>query len=485
MNRSWLRNRAVRRAAVLLTVAVFAFFFHIPPFSKDQVIATRVSLVVVNATVQEQETGKPVTDLGSQDFLVFDNGHPAETAIFVGAASRDRQPVTIWFLLRCPGRNRINRGSRFIVRKSQLFRPMLDSLRSEDTVGVAHWCGNGDAKIDLAPTPDREGPLPAIDAILHQSSTKPAKLAEEKALLQTLDLIVDSPHSRSYPPVILLLYDGGVDMQKDEAEVLAKRVTYKGAALYQITAEPPGSALHFITKESGGRVVRVRHDDYAEAVKHVFDALQCRYTLGVVPRSNDGQWHQLQVQLTQSALAKHSPVNVEYEAGYLAVDSIGSTPPYSISKYQEQGASRLDPELIAAIDSPTLSRTVHFDANAHGFLGEPYLAEFALKIDSDEISWGSLPNGDRQSTISIVVASFSEEGKRLDEKIVQFGINRDEIHLPITGDGPFAYSYTVTFPANATRIRLAVCDTSTGHVGVRDFTINEIMAAPKTPLLLK
>src|ERR1700723_2103494 len=77
MNRAWLRNHAVRTAAVPLTVAFFAFLFQLPPSSNNQVIAVQVSLVFVNATVQELETGAPVADLSYHDFLVFDNGHPA------------------------------------------------------------------------------------------------------------------------------------------------------------------------------------------------------------------------------------------------------------------------------------------------------------------------------------------------------------------------------------------------------------------------
>jgi hypothetical protein len=63
MNRAWLRNHPVRTAAVPLTVVFFAFFFQLPPSSNNQLIAVQMSLVFVNATVQELETGAPVADL--------------------------------------------------------------------------------------------------------------------------------------------------------------------------------------------------------------------------------------------------------------------------------------------------------------------------------------------------------------------------------------------------------------------------------------
>lgn len=495
MSRVRLRNHAVRSAAVPLTVALFAFLFQIPPSSQDQVIATQMNLVFINATVQELETGAPIADLSYHDFLVFDNGQPAITVLFSSGASRDRRPITIWFLLSCPRHKEIRHESRLLAEKSQTFGPMLESLNGNDTVGVAHWCGNGDAKIDLTPTQDRKAPLTAIDVIFSQNPTKSAGPEERAAFQRTLNLVADNRRDRVSLPVILLVHDDSFDIPKEETEVIARRLLYKEAVLYQITEESEdftgsnsgsrGSSLGIVSSESGGHVVRVQHEDYAKAISSVLDTLQARYTLAVMPRSKDGQWHELQVRLTESALTKHKALRVEYGAGYLAVGSLNAVPPYSILYQQGQTNTQLDPDLIHAIESPTLSQDIHFDAHAHGFIQERSPAEFALQINSDEISWITLPNGDRQSEISIVVASFSEEGNRLDQQIVQFGVTRDEAHLPITGDGPFTYSETVWLSANASSVRVLVRDDATHRMGVRDFSIKEIMAAPKTRLVLK
>ena len=495
MNRAWLRNHAVRTAAVPLTVAFLAFLFQLPPSSNNQVIAVQVSLILVNATVQELETGAPVADLSYHDFLVFDNGHPATTVLFEGGTSHERRPITIWFLLSCSEHKGIKHGSRFMAGKSQLFGPMLDGLDSNDTVGVAHWCDNGDSKIDLAPTHERKAPLTAIDAILDQNPTESAKPEEQAAFQRTLDLVADNRRDRVSLPVILLLYDGSFAIPKDETDVLARRLLYKEAVLYQITAESEDftgsnserrdSSIHIVSTESGGHVVHVQHEDYVKAMSSVLDTLRSRYTLAVMPRSKDGQWHELQVRLTDSALSKHKPVRLEYGAGYLAVGSFNAVPPYSISYRQGQTNTQLAPDLIHAIESRTLSKDIHFDAHALGFINEPQPAEFALQIDSDEISWATLPNGDRQAEISIVIASFSNDGNRLDQEIVQLEVTRDESHLPITGDGPFTYSDTVELPANASSVRLLVRDDITHRMGVRDFSVKEIMAAPKSRLVLK
>ena len=166
---------------------------------------------------------------------------------------------------------------------------------------------------------------------------------------------------------MLLLYDGSFDIPQDETEVLAKRLLYKDVVLYQITQESEDatvsnserrdSSLHIVTSESGGHVFRVQHEDYVKAMNSVLDTIKSRYTLALLPRSRDGQWHELQVRLTDSALAKHKPVRVEYGAGYLAVGSLNAVPPYSISYRQREKNAQLDPDLLHSIESPGWART--------------------------------------------------------------------------------------------------------------------------------
>ena len=108
-----------------------------------------------------------------------------------------------------------------------------------------------------------------------------------------------------------------------------------------------------------------------------------------------------------------------------------------------------------------------------------------MQIDSDEISWTTLANGDRQSELSIVVASFSNDGTRLDQKIVQLEVTEMRRTCPSRAMGRFTYSETVWLPDNVSSVRLLVRDDSTHRAGVRDFSIAEIMAAPKSQLLLK
>src|SRR3974390_3685549 len=93
-------------------------------------------------------------------------------------------------------------GSGLFLGKGSLFRPALNHLDSHDTVGVAHWCDNGEATIDLAPGPDADQAIAALEKSLrprdfnHPVCT--AKLEEspcragEHALQTMLQLILDN-----------------------------------------------------------------------------------------------------------------------------------------------------------------------------------------------------------------------------------------------------------------------------------------------------
>ena len=210
MNHSFCRNCAVLGAALPLAISFLATQNQTPNSLKDRPIRTVIYLETFNLTVRDQETGKPIEDLGYEDFQVFDNGHPVEVRTFESGRSPDPSPLTIWFVASCPEQKGVESGSQFGAGKGSLFGPVLENLNSGYSMGVAHWCGNGDAEIDLAPTQKQDEPLAAIDAVFHRVPVKPDKNVGKLALQRTLDLVVDSTRIENQfaLPVIVLLYDG-------------------------------------------------------------------------------------------------------------------------------------------------------------------------------------------------------------------------------------------------------------------------------------
>src|SRR5215472_8436245 len=92
------------------------------------------------------------------------------------------RPVQLWFVLLCNearhylrneqvGAEMLNTkvketlGSSFIKGKTDELRPALGHLKADETVGVAHWCDDGEAEIDAMPSADRDASLRAIDVI--------------------------------------------------------------------------------------------------------------------------------------------------------------------------------------------------------------------------------------------------------------------------------------------------------------------------------
>ena len=53
-------------------------------------------------------------------------------------------------------------GSAEFLGKERLFRSALDQLDKNDAVGVAHWCDNGEVRLDLLPTKERDAPIRAL-----------------------------------------------------------------------------------------------------------------------------------------------------------------------------------------------------------------------------------------------------------------------------------------------------------------------------------
>lgn len=213
--------------------------------------------------------------------------------------------------------------------------------------------------------------------------------------------------------------------------------------------------------------------------------MRFRYTLGLILHNVDSEWHEIRVRLTKAALRRHKSVRVDYSSGYLAAGSFGTIPPYSTSNYRRTTDSNLDSILARILDSCTLSPDILFDFDGHGFVGSDHLVEFSLRLGSDQLTWNNMPNGDRRSEIDIAVASYSEEGKKIGHEVTQLEIVRDEAHLGITGDGPFSTSETVVLPENTSRIRVAVRDAAAGRVGCQDFSLKEILSAPRSPVVIR
>ena len=461
--------------------------------AKDDPIRTMVYLVLINVFAENRETHVPVRDLSYTDFQVVDNGTILEPSVFMSGSSDTSRPIAMWFLAACPQHGD---GSDLTAWDANAFKQALNNLDNASSVGVAHWCANSDAGADQLPTQDREAPLVPLEAILRQKPVEPPDSSDKRALQQALDLVIEKSGDQNHEvlPVIVLLSDGRLSISKNDADLMAKRLLYHRAILFDVENRHDDSdgvhrkeeflTTEFMSHRTGGRMYTVRHGDYHNAVNAIIRALRFRYTLGVIPRP-DGQWHELRVQLPQAALRKREAVQLDYPAGYLAVESFGTLPPYSTRNHRRSTNANLDNVLAEVLGGRSAIQNILFQVNGHGFVGSDSLAEFSLRLSSDQLMWEKLPNGDHRSEMSIVVAGYSDEGRELGHVKIEYEIIRDEINLPITGDGPFSSSEIVTLPEHSSRVRVALRDNTAGKIGFQDLSLKQILSAPRSPMVIR
>jgi hypothetical protein len=69
--------------------------------------------------------------------------------------------------------------------------------------------------------------------------------------------------------------------------------------------------------------------------------------------------------------------------------------------------------------------------------------------------------------------------------MIEYEIIRDEINLPITGDGPFSSSETVILPEHSSRVRVVLRDNAAGKIGYQDLSLKEILSVPRSPMVIR
>lgn len=171
---------SAREIASICSLAVCAS----PPVATAQAATIRVqsSLVLVDVFSQDHKSGLPVRDFKKEDFRLFDNRHEIRIATFDAGAQYDTRPITLWLLVICneSGLPKFGASAEFLGQES-LFRPALDHLETHDSVGVAHWCDNGGAQLDLLPTEDRDKAIEQLTDTLNPIPFEGGTFASDQA----------------------------------------------------------------------------------------------------------------------------------------------------------------------------------------------------------------------------------------------------------------------------------------------------------------
>jgi len=297
-----------------------------------QVTTIRVqsSLVLVDVISQDLKTGLPAQDFKRDDFRVLDNEHEVRVATFDAGA--DTRAISLWLVVICNESGLAGGSAEFAGRES-LFRPALDHMENHDTVGVAHWCDNGDARLDLLPTADRDTPIgvlaESLKPISFRGGTVDTDAVGEVTFRKLIRLIIQDAYRRNPRPlpVIVFLHGDHTGQPRHELDKLVDDFLETSGIVFGIRDDQSASLLfilgeqakimHYMAKHTGGQYYSVPSSRYAASLEAVLTQLHFRYELGFIPAAIDGKRHDLRVELTKKAKAQHKRVRLRYRPEYI------------------------------------------------------------------------------------------------------------------------------------------------------------------------
>ena len=321
---------------VLVSYMISVSFAQEPgqPSPAQPTVRVQSSLVLVDVISQDHKTGLPVRDFKKEDFRVFDNKKEVPVASFDAGARDDTRPVILWLVVLCNERGKIG-GSAEFVGNEALFRPAFDHLDKKDSVGVAHWCDNGETQFDLPPTEDRDSPIrvlaKTIRPITFQTGEN-SNVVGEDAFRRLIRLIIQDAHRRNPQPLPVIVFldgdytgqpRGTLDQVVDdflETSGMVFGIKDRRAPIVPIWANGEVAEIeHYMADQTGGQFFSATPSGYAGALEMILIQLHFRYELGFIPPAIDGKHHNLKVELTKEAKENHKGVRLRYRPEYIPV----------------------------------------------------------------------------------------------------------------------------------------------------------------------
>ena len=334
------KTNAHARAAGLVAV----IFTLVPVFSQPSppqeapTFRASTSLVLVDVLALNPKTGLPLTTLKREDFRISDNGHEVPLATFDSGATLSTRPLALWFVVICNEGNKGLRGERasgWFSGKETLFRPALDDLAKDDTAGVAHWCDEGTAQLDLRPTPDRDAVIAKLAQVLqpmaYQAPPDTQMRVGELTLQRLVRLIIDDAHHANPQPlpVLFFLHTDDTGMPTNEIDSLVDDLLETSGIVFGVkdaaAMNPPlgrlfgeqRAILHYMARETGGQYFSVPPSVFAAILQAILQQLHFRYQLGFKPPALDGKRHKLKVEFASAARKQYKSVRLHYRPEYI------------------------------------------------------------------------------------------------------------------------------------------------------------------------
>jgi VWFA-related protein len=275
--------KPIALAVVALSLAVAG------PVGQDPRFGTTVHTVAVYPLVSGPD-GRLVTDLERDDFIVIDNGQPAEIPVF----SSDTQPMTAALMLDMSAS--MEDG---LTRVRNAALGLVHALAPADRLRI----GTFGAETTLSPW------LTGDQAILSRVLREELWPGGTTPLWNALDAGMRSLDQETGRRTVVVVTDG-VDTSTSTQDAVASRAIAGLFMLYAIGLEGKGLSprlIGLIAQTGGGHFDLRRQDDLAAAFARLNSELRHQYLVGFTPVVLDGQRHTLEVRVRRPGLTVRAP----------------------------------------------------------------------------------------------------------------------------------------------------------------------------------
>jgi hypothetical protein len=307
-----------------------------------KVLHARTSLVLVDVIAEETKgalhSRELLTGLTARDFRLFDDGREVQIRSFDTAEDHTARPIALWLIAQCNMGLPPEQTSGFMNGRTRLLLPALSHLDQADVVGVAHWCDDGVANVDLNPQSDPILALQRMDQMLNepakQVGTRKGELAMQSMIRQVLAATNGATQARL--PVYAFFYGDHSATYPEEADRILEDLLENSGIVYGLDKETldynpdPGlrngqvwELVHLYSQATGGDFYSVQRPElFSTALAYILAQVHHRYVLGFKPAALDGKRHKLRVQLTDEAVRRYAKPKLRFRTEYVPRPSL-------------------------------------------------------------------------------------------------------------------------------------------------------------------
>jgi hypothetical protein len=444
--------------------------------SPPRPIETTTSLVLVDTLVQDKKNLLPVDDLLQDDFVLTDNGKHVDVSTFARGKDQKLRPVQLWFVLTCNqelhfqvrgGRrnsqydNTEHWGVSFLAGKTTLLSPALVHLRPDEAVGVAHWCANGESEIDVAPSLDRAAALAAMERIAQRPNVVVQDVENLEPIRAGLIRLINNIASTAFPqPFLAIIYLGGKQAQDPNSKTTSD--AWSGSM--QVSSMNSGGEDSNSQSDSESLGFAVHSASFADRLGVYLDSLHKRYEFGFVPEKDRKKLHHINVSFTRAARQEYPDAALSYRDLYMSDQPAAPEKARHALDWKD-----LDSRMRDAVKFPAAPNQVSLEAQKT--VSGEHVTQLLLRIAPADLTWETLPNGDRRCVILTVVASYSAKLQPTGLTVKELEIVQQSDKLPALRDKRVVLSLKAAEVKDAAKLRVLVRDVASGRIGSQDLSL--------------